>query len=559
MPARYYIIACVLIFLFILFQQIKSSRDAREKLKRTIKESWGTRPTKEYSFEEFENIQTYYRQTSDNTFSIDDITWNDLDMDTIFMLINNTNSSIGQEYLYNLLRKPCFDESELQKRNKLIVFFQKHTDHTFSLKESFAKLGYAKKISFFEYVARLHELKDANPLVHYLAIVFLVISIITTIFNPPVGIIMLIATFMYNIITYYRKKAEVENFFVCVKYIVAMVLLSENIIKLDIPELSEYNKKLQNLASEMKSVCRGSSLIEGSNLSGSLGDVFLDYVRMITHIDLIKFHNILNFVKKNIDVVTELYQTLGFLEAMTAIASFRALYPDHCIPIFLASDKNQYTFENLYHPMIDEPVKNSITENGCVLLTGSNASGKSTFLKTVAINAILAQTIDTCTADIVKIPMVHVYSSMALRDDLTSQESYFIVEIKSLKRILDHVNAGEKVLCFIDEVLRGTNTVERIAASSQILKELSTRHAICFAATHDVELTHILEKYYHNYHFQEQVTNQEVVFDYQLRTGKATSRNAIRLLAMMGYNTSVVTQAEAAANEFLQKGSWDQI
>lgn len=107
-----------------------------------------------------------------------------------------------------------------------------------------------------------------------------------------------------------------------------------------------------------------------------------------------------------------------------------------------------------------------------VLLTGSNASGKSTFLKTVAVNGILAQTIHTCLADRYASCFYQMYTSMALRDDLQSQESYYIVEIKSLKRILDHVGEEVPMICFVDEVLRGTNTVERIAASSQILKSM---------------------------------------------------------------------------------------
>lgn len=99
-----------------------------------------------------------------------------------------------------------------------------------------------------------------------------------------------------------------------------------------------------------------------------------------------------------------------------------------------------------------------------VLLTGSNASGKSTFLKTVAVNAILSQSVNTCMAKKYEAPLFHVYSSMALRDNMDSGESYYIVEIKALRRILDAAEQEKiPVLCFVDEVLRGTNTVERIA------------------------------------------------------------------------------------------------
>jgi len=148
---------------------------------------------------------------------------------------------------------------------------------------------------------------------------------------------------------------------------------------------------------------------------------------------------------------------------------------------------------------------------------------------------------------------------MALRDNLFSKESYYIVEIKSLKRILDQVNDDIPTLCFIDEVLRGTNTLERIAASSRILSSLACQNTLVFAATHDNELTHILEKDYSNYHFQERIEGKNIIFDYKLYQGKTVSKNAIKLLNMMGYPKEIIISAEDAAEEFLDKGEWSMV
>ena len=227
-----------------------------------------------------------------------------------------------------------------------------------------------------------------------------------------------------------------------------------------------------------------------------------------------------------------------------------------------------------------------------MLLTGSNASGKSTFLKTIAINAIFAQTIYTCLADTYTSRFFRVFSSMALQDNIQGSESYYIVEIKSLKRIIDAAGGADTeidaqnvaetdtatdtetetvenadtaatnpythvpVLCFIDEVLRGTNTVERIAASSRILQALAHKNALCFAATHDIELTTILENTYANYHFQEEVSDNDVQFDYQLHKGRATSRNAIKLLGIIGFNKEITDEATGAARAFEETGAW---
>ena len=190
------------------------------------------------------------------------------------------------------------------------------------------------------------------------------------------------------------------------------------------------------------------------------------------------------------------------------------------------------------------------------MLTGSNASGKSTFLKTVAINAVFAQTIHTVLADAYEGGIYQICSSMALKDDITSGESYYMVEIRAIKRILDFIGRERRVLCFVDEVLRGTNTVERIAAGAEILLSLTSAHAMCFAATHDVELTGLLEEHYDNYHFEEEIVENDIYFNYRLMKGKATTRNAIRLLSVMGYQKEIIENAERRAERFRQAGKW---
>ena len=173
-------------------------------------------------------------------------------------------------------------------------------------------------------------------------------------------------------------------------------------------------------------------------------------------------------------------------------------------------------------------------------------------------NALLAQTVHTCAAASYKAPFYRMYSSMSLRDDLAGGDSYYMVEIKSIKRILDQVSQeeGRPVLCFVDEVLRGTNTVERIAASTQIMKKLAEGHALCFAATHDVELTKLLEREYDNFHFEERIEENDIYFPYQLMKGPASTRNAIALLKMLQYDESSTTAAEAMAERFLREGNW---
>lgn len=298
----------------------------------------------------------------------------------------------------------------------------------------------------------------------------------------------------------------------------------------------------------------------GSSISGSLFDAVFDYVRILCHVDLIKIGTMIKEVCKYEKELLELYDIIGYLDAIIAIASFRDSVETYCIPQFEMEKEHskQLKMQMLYHPLIKNPVKNSIDTDKSILFTGSNASGKSTFLKAVAINVLFAQTIHTVLADEYCSSFYRIYSSMALRDDILSQESYFIVELKSLKRIFTKIREDDvAVLCFIDEILRGTNTVERVAASSQLLEEIAKKNALCFAATHDIELTYLLEDIYQNCHFEEVLQDGDVSFDYLLKEGRANSRNAIRLLEVIGFDKEVVKRSQQRVDRFLQKGIWE--
>lgn len=323
-------------------------------------------------------------------------------------------------------------------------------------------------------------------------------------------------------------------------------------------------ERLRTCHKQMKGFIRNAYLIAFTDKgSGNPLGIVLDYVRMIFYLDLIQFNNALRAVRGHLDEIDEMITLMGQIETAVVIGSYRnSLQGGYCIPMihYEQNADRRMVLEEIYHPLLSEPVKNTISVKKGVLLTGSNASGKSTFLRAVAVNAVLAQTIHTCLANRYEAPILRIFSSMALKDDLISGQSYYMVEIRSIKRILDQVKlAGQEncyVLCFVDEVLRGTNTVERIAASTQIMKVLAADHALCFAATHDVELTKLLEREYDNYHFEERIEEDDIVFPYKLMKGPATTRNAIALLKMLEYDEGIIMKAESMAERFLTEGNW---
>lgn len=533
------------------------SKSAKKNRYYRLLSTFGQLKKTEFSYEEYDAISHFFKNTlKEDEFYIDDITWNDLDMDTIFLMINNANSSVGRDYLYKILRKPVQDESILKERDRLAGYFDSHEKERTTIMSSFCDIGFTKKISVSDYMQNLSKLKSDSNTFHYLMIALLLFSLGYLLFVDPVmGIMMLLVTSGVSITTYYKMKSRIDSYFECIRQLVTMLNTAKCIRKLNIPELEEYNAFFEKTVKKFASMTRNSYVIVSKkDNSGSLGDIVMEYVKMFTHVDLIKFNSMLRYFDKNYTDVIELMDTLGLIEATICIANFRRLLPEMCKPEFIKENKLSIT--NVYHLEIKKPVPNSVTTEKAVLITGSNASGKSTFLKSVAINSILAQTIYTCPAEKYVAPMYKIYSSMALADSIEDGESYYIVEIKSLKRIVDACKEGAYVLCFIDEVLRGTNTVERIAASSEILKSLAAKNVMCFAATHDIELTHILKYYYENYHFDEEIIGDNVVFSYMLKDGCATSRNAIKLLNIIGYDREIINSSQKRADDFINEGIW---
>lgn len=564
-------IVIVVVVAFLVLLYVKSRWDEKE-LMRTYQykndKEWGQIPNASYTTEKFAAIREYYLANS-GTCDVDDITWNDVDMDTIFMLMNNTQSSMGEDYLYSILRKLQVDETELLTREKLISFFQTHKKERNDVQTKFRLMGKIKELSLYKYINLAGDIPKHNPVASIFMCSVLVVSLMLIVLSlfgivPTVyGIVIFAATLVNNVIHYFNRKAKIEKYYQVFMHIIRTLNNSKELTKLSISELSEYFNRIDKIVASFRGFQRGSFLVffDSKRGEGSFWDLMLDYVRMMFHIDLIKFDSMVKVIQDNIKELNELYETLGFLDAMIAVASFREFLGEegYCIPILHKTDKASLSMKGGYHPLIEEPIANSIRAERPVLITGSNASGKSTFIKTVAINGILAQTVHTAVAESYEGSYFKILSSMALRDDLQGHDSYYIVEIKSLKRILDTVGSEVPVLCFVDEVLRGTNTLERIAASAQILRSFADTNTICFAATHDLELTHILEKYYDNYHFQEEVVRDQVVFDYVLREGRANSRNAIKLLGMMGYNKQIIRKAEQLANQFVEQGVWETV
>ncbi len=537
--------------------------DIREKktFEKKLYESYGKRPDKEYKVERFVRIPGYYKHHR-QPGQIDDITWDDLSMDQVFIRLNYTISSSGEEVLYHMLRTPAQSVSDLQYFDGLVTYFMEQDRQRVAFQKLMNGLGGTGKFSLYDYLEYLHKLGVRSNLKDFIVNLLYIPAVLLMFIQFPMGLAALLALMTYNIATYMKEKKEIEPYITSLAYITRLLHAARETVGLGIPVCPRENEQLLQGKIALGKSQRGAFWVfskTGTTTGGSPADVVLDYVRMAFHVDLIFFNRMLREIGAHGKEIDQMITALGYLESAVSIAMYRASLEAEgekwCRP---ALQGDTLHARQLYHPLIEHPVKNSISANRGVLLTGSNASGKSTFLKTVALGALMAQTLYMVPADSYRAPMYRIYSSMSLRDDLESGESYYIVEIKSLKRILDAAEEKESrpVLCFVDEVLRGTNTVERIAAATQILLSLTGEDILCFAATHDIELTELLSGKYDNYHFEEDIRDGDILFNYMLREGKANSRNAIRLLEIMGYDETIISSAQRQAEDFLRQGIW---
>lgn len=527
---------------------------------RHLKQRWGTVPDREYTQEELESISHYAKRNEGEQFMIDDITWNDLQMDEIFICMNNTLSSCGEDVLYQILRQPQMDQNVLDERERLIAYFQTHEEERIQVLTRVNEVKKIWKMSIADYIDALKDVDRRGRGKYPLLAGLSAAAIVATLIRPIPCMFLLLLMLCVSAVVHTRDSKKIEPYLNCFVCILRLLRAADQFEKLDNPEIQTYLDRIRAGRKKMKSFRRGAFLVASTNsVQDGLEAIIVSYLRIIFQVDFIKFYSMLKHVEGNESTIEDMYQAMGELDALIAVASFRESLPYYSQPEFVEANGREgasLKVEKLYHPLIDDPVANSIQMQRGVLITGSNASGKSTFLKTIAINTILAQTVHTCIAKHYCGSFMKVLTSMALRDNLSGGESYYMVEIRSLKRILEECEKPEPVLCIVDEVLRGTNTIERIAASSQILHSLAKPKVLAMAATHDIELSYVLEKEYDNYHFEEEIQENDVVFDYKLRTGRAMTRNAIRLLAMIGYDPKIIEAAQESAKQFEEIGVW---
>lgn len=513
----------------------------------------------------------------EDRFFLDEITWKELDMEAVFARLDYTMSQVGREYLYAMLHRPAQNQKDAEKWEKAASYFASHSRERVKIQGILAKIGRGKGLSCYDCLEAVREAPKGKVLKEYAADMAYVAGVFLFMLSLPSGLAFLAFVMVYQIVTYFGERAKILACLLGVAGLLRMIKGAEVLYRSlpdEIRQQTEQELGFQGMDCfrKLRSLRRHSFWVLQCGREGSSPvSVFADYIRMLLHPDVIQFQLLRNKILSLEPELWNAFAFTGYMDGSISIAMYRGSLDYYSIPaLYCAKDDDRrkkspcpdtdFYGEECFHPLLEIPVANSIRMKAGhgILLTGSNASGKSTFLKTIAVNLLFAQTIDTVLARTFQAPFCRIFTAM--QDDggsIQRGESSYMAEILSLKRILD---AGKEmqapVFCFIDEILRGTNTVERISASTQILRSIRQPEMYCFAATHDRELTELLGELYDNYHFTEEVQGKDISFSYRLQRGSADTSNAIRLLDVMGYDREIVEQAIRQAENFLREGVW---
>jgi len=497
---------------------------------------------------DFEKIEKFFVVSEKNEYTLDNQTWDDLDMNKVYEKLDRAYSSNGEAALYSMLRNPLRSEEKLKERGRLIHSFKENSKLRESLQRVFFNLNNDFKNSFLDMIENdLIINKTKYYLYTFLGkIVPLIIILLAIFVNVKYMIVLFGVSSINMLINTSEVKAIKSN---GIFYLRKNIMAAKKIASINNKDIVYYTEKITGILKSIKDIERGTTLIGLVNMWGG----FFESISVIFLLEETAYYSISDKIKEEKQTLMDLYYIVGELEALISISGYiHNLNQKYVKPKFI-KEVTLNIVEGI-HPLIDNAVANSINiESGGIVLTGTNMAGKSTFLRMLGVNIILAQSFYFVLAKEYQAPFFNIVSSISPNDDLTKGKSFFMAEVESILRIIKALEKDVPVFCPIDEIFRGTNPIERISMSAEILNYINQGKSISIVATHDRELVDILKEKYEFYYFSEKVdTNKGLSFDYKIKKGISQTRNAIKLLEYMCYPKVIIDKAYKRA-EIIEK------
>ena len=540
-------------FIFIVWFLISNFNKKKrlKKLKASLYKNWGT--PKQNDYYNFFVIGKYFNNNThkEKAYHIISEKSNvDFDIDAVFKFIDRTSSKIGEQYLYFKLRT-IGSITDLLEFDKLTKLFQKNTALSINCQLELSKLN-TNNAYYLEELVNDKQIEKPKFLWLVRILTFTTILSIIFLFFYPIFSLLLIPLFTTNLFLHYKNKHNVTYYLNGVNQLSRALKVSKALIKNN--EIATHFKDV-SFIKKIKSIQLKTEFIAfEKNVNNEYLFLFwfiVEIIKILFNVEYLMFYSFLKSISKERKSIEELFLFIGKIDTAISTASLKADNLKICSPIF--NDVNELKVTKIEHPLITNCVTNDVfLSKKNMLLTGSNMSGKTTFIRTVAINSILAQTLYICFAEAYSAPFYKVYSSIRITDNLQDNTSYYLQEVLTIKELIDASKSTNPCLFILDEIFKGTNTIERISGGKAILSYLNKENHTVLVSTHDIELTDLLVKEnYDLYHFSEQIKNNNLVFDYQLKPGKLKTRNAIKILELYNYPSVIIKDAKKIESSYL--------
>ena len=524
------------------------ARRRRRRLLERLRAEWG-RPAERTR--DLPEISHYHRVFAvDRESPLDARTGEDLDLDAVFAVLDRTESDIGQQLLYHRLRTtPTSDD--LAAFEALTTRLSEDAASRESILVSLSGLrGHPGQVWWLTQPGIL-ETRRRDVMFPVIGLVVPVALMLTIVW--PVALVAVILGVIANMIVRYVTALRLGPPLGPFRQVAPLLAAAEAVRPLVATCGLPCGSTLSSDLAGMRRLRRIARWVGHDPMtSDDLTNVIHEAANMLFLLDLVLLFLASREIGAHGPALVRTVASVGTVDAAISVASYRVGAAGWTRPVF-ESPSGASTMLGLRHPLLPEAVPNSV-ELGPprgVLVTGSNMSGKSTFLRTVGVNAILAQTINTCLATSYRTPVFLVRSLIGRSDDLTAGRSYYRDEVEAVLSLVRASRSTRPHLFLFDELFRGTSTIERIAAAEATLAELIHEDGrtpsphIVVAATHDRELVALLERTYASFHFADGVDANGLSFDYRLRRGPARSWNAIALLEVCGAPPRLVERARA--------------
>ena len=479
---------------------------------------------------------------------VDGQTWHDLDLYRVFDQLNYTQSSIGAEALYQKMRLIKFQpEASLQE---LEDFFDHHPDLRLKVQVVMNQLGKKNHNMARSIVANPGEQDSRIYLSLYIFLACLpVFSLFFLPFFKIQAMMVLVASATFNIIfssiRNWSNKMRLDR----VSYLVRIFASTEKLSHLAIPK----QEALKQAAKPFKKTKVISGILQSPTGSSDM-EIILIYLNFLFLIPQIAQVYIYQQVRIHQKEAQEAINLLGELEVAISLLRHKRDVELVCHPYF--KKEGGIKGKGIYHPLLTDPVANDVRFEKNMVISGDNASGKSTYLKMVAINCILAQGLGFAYGESLELSYGHVMTSMDVSDDIEVGDSYFITESKTILRMIESLEKSGFHYFFIDELFKGTNTIERIGSGLGIVRWLSRHDCLYMISSHDIELVAASGAVNDNYHFDSRYVDGEIVFDYQIKQGAAVTKNAVNTLKSLHFPSEITQTSQELIRQYEETGKW---